>query len=317
MFGRAVSAYKLEQPALFTAGDLKTGHYEKDTTVREVSRTTFSLSLVIAVLAALASAAGLFVDGLYRDNTWVSSQLRGNDLVTLVAAVPLLIVGLRLGSRGALRWRLIWLGMLGYMLYGYTFYLFGAALNVCFLLYVALCSLSIFTLILALRELDVTELARHFSAALPVRWVSAYMLLVAGFLGLLWLSQVVSFMLTGVVPADVTRSGSPIAVVYAVDLTLMVPAMLLGAYLLWKRQPWGYILASILTIKGVAYPLALLGMSLFAAQAGVADAWALAPLWAFLGALGLLAAWRTLSNVQPQAAAPLGRKAARRARVAQ
>ena len=281
--------------------------------MRGVSRTTFSFSILIALLAAIASAAGLFVDGLYRDNTWVSSQLRGNDLVTLVVAVPLLVAGLVLGRRGSLRGRLVWLAMLGYMLYGYVFYLFGSALNVCFLLYVALCSLSIFTLILALRDLAVEALVQHFSPKLPVRWVSGYMVVVAGFLGFLWLSQVVSFMASGVVPDAVTRSGSPTAIVYAVDLTLMVPAMLLGAVLLWRRQAWGYVLASILTVKGVAYPLALLAMSLFASQAGVPDAWDLAPLWAFLGALGLVAVWFTYRGLQPSAVASTSRTASRKA----
>ncbi len=46
------------------------------------------LSAVLAALMLLASAAGLVVPHLYRDNLLVASGWRGNDLVTLGLAVP-------------------------------------------------------------------------------------------------------------------------------------------------------------------------------------------------------------------------------------
>src|SRR5689334_20342185 len=93
------------------------------------SRASFVLASAIAVLAAVASAGGLLIHRLYRDNTWVTAAWHGNDLVTLAAAVPLLIGGLVFARRGSQRAVLVWLGMLAYILYGYAFYLFGAAFN--------------------------------------------------------------------------------------------------------------------------------------------------------------------------------------------
>jgi hypothetical protein len=51
----------------------------------------YILSVIIAILMIVASAGGLFIDGLYRDNTFVKSSWHGNDLVTLAIAVPLLV----------------------------------------------------------------------------------------------------------------------------------------------------------------------------------------------------------------------------------
>jgi hypothetical protein len=68
-------------------------------------RTAYSLSIVITILIIVASAGGLFIEGLYRDNTWTTTQLRGSDLVRLVVAAPALVAALiftKQGSRRAL-----------------------------------------------------------------------------------------------------------------------------------------------------------------------------------------------------------------------
>ena len=57
--------------------------------VRTQLKFAYSLSMVIAFLLTVASASGLFIADFYRDNTLVAAALRGNDLVSLVVAVPL------------------------------------------------------------------------------------------------------------------------------------------------------------------------------------------------------------------------------------
>src|SRR5215212_9450716 len=96
----------------------------------------YGFSLAVVLLAMVASATGLFAADLYRDNDWTRPQLRGNDLVTLFVAAPLLAGALLATVRGSLRGRLLWLGTLGYMLYNYLFYAVGAAYNLLFLVYV-------------------------------------------------------------------------------------------------------------------------------------------------------------------------------------
>lgn len=47
----------------------------------------YILSIIIAILAAMAATGGLFLGDMYRDNIFVSSVWRGNDLVTLVVGI--------------------------------------------------------------------------------------------------------------------------------------------------------------------------------------------------------------------------------------
>lgn len=262
-------------------------------------RTAFILSSLIAVLATVASAGGLFLDDLYRDNLLVTSAWQGNDLVTLIIGVPTLITALLFSRRGSQRALLVWMGMLDYMLYNYAFYLFGAAFNRFFLIYVALLGLSIFALIFGLANLDVDGIGHQFRERTPVRWISSYLLLVAAGLSVIYVSQSLGFVFTGQLPAIVTRTGHPTSIVFALDLTLLVPFLVLGAIWLLQRKPWGYVLAGISTVKGPVYTLALTAGSLWAAKAGVEGAAAETPLWVFLTALGLIAGVLLYGNLKP------------------
>jgi hypothetical protein len=257
----------------------------------------YVLSAIIASLMIVASAGGLFIDDLYRDNAFATSAWRGTDLATLLVAVPTLIAALILARRGSVRGQLIWLGVLDYALYNYAYYLFGAAFNRFFLIYVALFTLSILALIFGLAYIDVGSVRARFRARTLVRWIAGYMLFVAVGLGGLWIAQSLSFVVTGQVPQFITEVGHPTSVVFALDLSLVVPFLILGGIWLWKRQPWGYVLAGILSVKGSVYMLALATVSLSAARAGFPEAADQLPIWSLLGLGFFVSAVLLLGNV--------------------
>lgn len=258
-----------------------------------MSRNITILSIFIAILATIASAGGLLLDSLYRDNAFVTTTWLGNDAVTLFLAVPILVAAMIISNRGSLKAQLIWMGALDYMLYNYAFYLFGAAFNWFFLVYVALLALSIFALIFGLLALDVNGI----SGQVPVKWIGSYFLFVAVGLGLVYLIQSIGFIFTGSLPAIVTMSGHPTNVVFALDLTLLVPWLILGAVWLMKRQPWGYVIAGILNVKGPLYTLVLAVNSILVLNAGITQTSEL-PLWGTLTVLGLIASGLFYANMK-------------------
>jgi hypothetical protein len=101
-------------------------------------RAALVLSVLALALMIAATAAGLLVDGLYRDPISTSSMVRGYDLVTLLIVAPALAVGVVGVRRGSTPGMLLWLGMLAATVYTYAYYLFEAAFNDAFLLHVAL-----------------------------------------------------------------------------------------------------------------------------------------------------------------------------------
>ena len=258
---------------------------------------TYILSAIVIVLALVASVGGIFINELYQDNQLVTAAWYGNDLVTLLVAVPILIVALFLAIRGSLRAQLVWLGMLDYTLYNFSFYLFGAAFNGLFLVYVALFVLSIFALIFGLLALNAKGISEQFGTGTPVRWISGYTLLVALFLGGFWISLSLNYIFTGYVPQIVIAVEHPTNVIAALDLSMVVPIQLLGAIWLWQRQPWGYVLAAMTNVKGAVYMLVLAVSTITAIQAGVTDDLPMVALWGIIGIGHLIAILYLLRNL--------------------
>jgi len=147
--------------------------------VHSPPRMPYALSIIVAFLALVTSAGGVFIDDLYRDNSLVVEAMLGNDLVTLIVVVPLLVVVMISTRRGSQRALLGWLGLLGYMLYNYIFYVYAVAFNRFFLLYVALFTLSIYALIFGLSRLDTESIGQNFHPRTPARLISAWMLFFA------------------------------------------------------------------------------------------------------------------------------------------
>jgi hypothetical protein len=131
-------------------------------------------SFLMALMFAQA-LLGLLLPAQYKDAEWIRVTWYGNDWITILGAVPLLWIGIRTAARGSVRGLLLTLGMVAYSVYNYAFYLFGAALNVFFPLYVVIFVVAIVTLGLALSHLDIGAVAERFHRATPVprrRWVS-------------------------------------------------------------------------------------------------------------------------------------------------
>jgi hypothetical protein len=254
----------------------------------------------LAASAALAAGSGLFVAGLYRDNPFVQAAWRGNDVVTLALAVPLLLWSLGRARQGSVPGLLVWLGMIDYLMYAYAYYLFGAAFNSLFLFYVVLFTGSALVLVFSLASIDAAAISRRAEARTPVRWVSAYMAFVAVGLTTVYVAQSIRFVITDELPAVVVATGHPTSLVFALDLSMLVPGLALGARWLWRRQPWGYVLAGILTTKGAVYTLALAAGSALAVEGGFSELSGQIPLWLALSVGGAAAAVSLLLGLRGQ-----------------
>lgn len=277
------------------------GQYAATTQARQARlRSCYRASALVGLLLAVAAAVGLLVPGTYRGNTaFAAAAFRGTDLVSLAVALPLLVGSLWLASRGSRRALLVWLGALGYVAYTYL-YAFAIAWNRLFLVYVALLSLSLFTLARALLALDASELAGRFGGRAPVRGVGAFLWLVGGMLGLVELVQVVPALLGGQVPEVVLKTGHPTGVIYVLDLGLVVPLLLLAGRWVRAGRPVGYVAAAILLVKGVSVGLGLLASNLVGyLDDGRTDGPLLA-LWALIAVGSLLVLLRFLRSMDDQ-----------------
>lgn len=260
--------------------------------------TLYNLSFIVLVLTAIASACGLFWEGFYRDNQWVTTQFRGADAVRLFLFVPLFFAAIVYGKKGSLRAHLLWLGLLWTLLYDYAFYLFAAVFNELFLIYVVLLTLPILLLIVAVAKVDLQLIKHSFSNKTPRRAIAVYLAAVALLLGGMWLAQSIGFLVTGEVPVSIVDSEHPTAIIFALDLSLLVPGLIWAAIALWTKHSWGYILGSLMLVKGAIYPVALLGMTFFSSRANVEGATDLLGFWLLFSLGGLIAALAFFGNIK-------------------
>jgi hypothetical protein len=208
------------------------------------------------------NARGLY----YWDTVSSAAQMQANDLVTLVLGLPLLALSFWLTARGSLRGRLLLAGTLGFILYTYITMCFGAAYNKLFLVYVALFSLSLFAFILTMMSFDLKTLPTHFSEKLPRGWMAGLLFFAAAFLSLAWLGRIAATFAPDAVPA---LENTTSMFIQAMDLGLIVPLCALSGILLLRRQPWGYLLASVGLMKFLTMGTAVSLMALNMARVGV------------------------------------------------
>ena len=250
--------------------------------------TAYLLTAATAATMATASAVGVFAtDWLYRDNALITATFRGQDMVTLVVAVPLLLVSLVLEMRGSPRGWVLWLGMLFYSMYSYLFYAVAAAFNQFFLLYVATFGLPLYALLFSVPRVDVTRLGSAMGGRVARVVAITYTSVVAAGLGLLWVGISLSYLVTKDVPQPIVDSGHPTGVVFAVDLVFIVPPMLLAAIWLARRQALGWLLAGVMSVGGSVYTLTLAAASVEVSRQNVGASSEL-PIWAGLTTLGVL-----------------------------
>ena len=253
------------------------------------------LAWTATILAAIATAAGLFITGLYRDVPFWAEQARGIDLATLFLAVPILVIALLAARGGSLIGRLVVIGALLYLVYNYLIYTTSVAMNRIAIVYIATLGLSTWSLVLMVLRTDLTAAGGHVLKRLPGRTTAALLTVVALLFGLLWLSQIAAFTTSGTIPADLKRANLPANPVYALDLGLFLPLVLVGSVGLFRRRPTAAAFALPMLIWVLLTSAGVIGGFIFESSAGDTVSVPVAGLIGALAALaGALALWAIL-----------------------
>lgn len=282
------------------------------------SKALFVLPLMIAALALVAAALGAFWQGsgepieftsvfgetyflqgrgVYQHDTVnYAAQAKSQDIITLFLGIPLLVTGVILNRKETLRGRLILTGALGYFLYTYTSLVFLAAYSSFFLIYLALFSMSLFSFILAMMGLKPDLIAERVTRGFPRPWIITFQVILSIFLLIAWLGLIVPSLTSGGAPSGLETYTT--LVIQALDLGIIVPASLLSAYLLWKKQAWGYALSFVVMIKGSLMGAAIIAMIIGQALAGVAFDPVMAAVFSLICVCGMGLAAVMLKNIR-------------------
>jgi len=246
----------------------------------KVSNPLIWLVGLIAVLALVAAGIGLFLQdggqvstvtslrgqtvqlygqGLYRYDTFlIGAGNRGTDAATLVFEIPLLVLALVFYRRGSFKGGLWLIAALGWFLYYYASMAFYTAYNNLFLVYVALFSLSFFAFIVTLTAFDLQAFPKMFGGRYPQRAMTIYLFAMGIVFIIVWLGlSVLPATLAGQTPTELATYST--LTTHALDLGILAPTMFIAGFLLRRRAPLGYFLATVMAFINVTIGVALIG----------------------------------------------------------
>lgn len=226
----------------------------------------FTITWIIAILTSLASTLGLFDPSVYAKEThnW-ALQAKGQDMGNLISVI-ILLVSAFYSKKGGLRGFSVWLGSLFYLIYAYLIYAFAVHLNYLFFIYLLILGLSIFAVIINLINLNFSDIEKVFThKKFPG---AAYLLIAIGVLfAFLWISELLNALYNATVPVSLIETQLWTNPVHVIDLSFVLPAMVITGILLLKKQIWGQIFAlpwlifSLLMGTSIVITLILMALS--------------------------------------------------------
>jgi len=245
------------------------------------------LVILIAAIAALTTSFGIFSSegpgpysyesirgktveiygrGIYQHmSADVAIQGIAQDYVTLIIAIPLLLISLIGYRRNSLKSRFLLAGTLGYFWVTFLFYTAMGMYNIMFLGYVSLLCFSSCGLIMMLLSFDVAQLEHHFTAKTPAKFVGGFLIFNAIMIALLWLSVVVPPLIDGTIYPEALQHYTTL-IVQGFDLGLLLPLSFVSGLLLFKRTAMGYLSGTVyivfLSILMTALTAKLIAMAL-------------------------------------------------------
>jgi hypothetical protein len=254
----------------------------------------------IAILLAIAAGSGMLINGLYRDVPNLVAQAKGQDLISLVVVLPILIITAILAGHGSLQARFIWLGGMVYLVYTYASFAFAIQYNPLFLVYIAVLGCSLYALIANLATLDMAGVKARYTEKTPSKAVSIYFAVLAFLVYFLWLSELIPALVAGKVPQSILDDRTPTNAIHVLDMAWILPAFVITSINLWRKHSLGYTLAGVLLSYFVLMASAILSMGLFEARG---DSPEVIPMIVFFGilitiAIGML--WRYLKSLSLQ-----------------
>jgi hypothetical protein len=256
---------------------------------------------LITVLALVTAGAGLLIQGgegtynftnrygqeiemygkgIYQyDSRLAGAGFRGTDAVTLLVAIPMLVVSYIQSRRGSLRGSIFLVASLFYFTYYGASMTFAASFNSLFLVYIDLFSCSLFALIVTLVNFNSADLAKRVQGRFPHRGIAIF-LFVAGIGTLfLWISELIGPILNGTAPEIIGPYTTLFT--HGFDSALITPAAVMTGLFVLQRKPWGYVLSAPIMIFCTMIGVVVIGQTISQTLEGMVF-----PMAVYIGMIG-------------------------------
>jgi hypothetical protein len=225
-------------------------------------------TVAILVLTVASTASGLLVPG-YHGHSETLARVRAEDVAILAVGVPAMAASLTCARRGSSPGLVVWLGSLAFSGYVWSSRVVQLSFNPSFFPHLLLSSLSVFTLAACLGSIDAGTMRTRLENRINTRAFAVALYFLAAGLSFLWLSDIVPAAIAGTTPPVITEFGPQGMATVAIDLGIVVPAMVLTGVLLDRKRPVGYLAAGVVLVFGALLGPGLLAITLVDYHSGV------------------------------------------------
>lgn len=225
------------------------------------------LTVAVCGLVLVSSVGGLLDSATYLDFTTSlhMAESQGQDVVSLVVALPLIGLAVRRARRGEWGGRAIWVGGLAYVAYVQMLYAFGGVYSTFFLLYVATLGMSLF--VIGSIGLDAFRSAPGAGDSIPRTAVAGFLAATSAVLGLIWIAMAMQ----GIADAEAVDANA----IIVTDLIAVFPISILVALGLRSGRSWAPFAAAALLAFDVVLGTSILAGQFVAYFRGIDPAWTL------------------------------------------
>jgi hypothetical protein len=256
-------------------------------------------AFVLAALVAITSLGGILIPGMYAAETenWAAQSV-GQDWFDLLVLVPVLAscgVGMLYGSRRAV---VMFGGALVFTVYTFVLYAFAVHFNPLFLVYCATLGIGVFALVGVTSTLARRRVTEWYAAPIPARFIGGYLFATGAAFALLWLAEIVPALRRGTPPPGLLETGHMTNPVHVLDLSIVLPLLMVAGRALARRRPLGYVLGPMLLGFTTLMSLSLAALFVVMDQRGVPTQPALAWVFAALGLANAAMLTRVLASVR-------------------
>ncbi len=270
-------------------------------------RLAYGLSAALAAVTAGAMAGTYLMPGLLRGPAVMNGSARGTALAVLLAGVPVLAGSMLLAARGSAGAVITWLGAVAFLLYNSVLFVFGTPANRLFPAYLAMLALAAWSAGTLLSQADVAALGARFGPRTPARGLAVWIWVVVAGNAAAWLARLLPAAGHSGPPSYLRGTGLPVSVVYAQDLALWLPLLAVAAAWLWRRRPWGWLIAGSGLVLWVLEGISIAADQWYghaAAPASPVASAAMVPAFAALALAGLIPAALLLRGLSAGPAGP-------------
>ncbi|MHB8962881.1 MAG: hypothetical protein ACYC5K_06975 [Saccharofermentanales bacterium] len=211
----------------------------------------------------------LFGSGIYAHDSYFKAPIFiGSDFIMLILVIPLMTIALiKEVQHRTLASRLYLIALNSVVLYYAASITFGITYNSFQLLYIALFSCSLFSVIALVMKLDTAALQDRLTWTLPSRGISVFLILSGISLIIAWLPDIIPTIISGT-PLPLIEVYTT-EITYALDMGIVSPLMFICLYLLKKKDGLGCVILSVILTLCVIIGLMLPAQTAFQMMAGI------------------------------------------------